>query len=306
MTHNTHVSAGGSNGTDNKEDLTLGVGIDTQSNVGNQTAEGNTITTAVNDRRSRKWVFTLNNYTDTDVTSLSEVFESKNWEYVFGEETGSNGTPHLQGYIEYKNPIAFKTLKKIIPRSHLEIAKGTRKDNWKYCTKENQVHTNIKIELTAEEEYIAHCEEVFNNVVWKDWQKNILDILDTKPNRRTINWIWEEEGGKGKTFVSQYIDWKYPTVIVNGKQSDVFNGIAKFIEQKNKQPRIVIVDIPRTNEQYCCYGTMEKIKDGLMYSGKYEGAQVRLTPLHLFVFANFPPKERGLSKDRLNIINIVE
>lgn len=67
---------------------------------------------------------------------------------------------------------------------------------------------------------------------------------------------------------------------------------------------VIIIDVPRTNENYVCYGTMEKIKDGLMYSGKYEGGVIELLPVHLIVFANFEPNTATMSEDRWNIQKI--
>lgn len=84
----------------------------------------------------RHTVFTLNNYTDRDIDDL------KNWDrhsyLVFGKEVApSTGTPHLQGYIEFKNQILFTTIKKKFPNIHVEKRKGTPKEASDYCKKED-------------------------------------------------------------------------------------------------------------------------------------------------------------------------
>ena len=48
---------------------------------------------------SKHWCFTLNNYTSEDISKISS--NSSIVLYVFQEETGENGTKHLQGYIEF-------------------------------------------------------------------------------------------------------------------------------------------------------------------------------------------------------------
>ena len=39
---------------------------------------------------------------------------------VLGDEIGENGTKHIQGYVEFKNQITFKSLKKQLPTAHIE------------------------------------------------------------------------------------------------------------------------------------------------------------------------------------------
>jgi len=268
---------------------------------------GNTIQVS-SSKRSRRWCFTLNNYTQKEFDTITQAFSAKGFGYIIGKENSSTDTPHLQGYIEMRNAINFNTLKKILPRAHLEPTRGSKNDNIKYCSKEDpSPTTNLTIDVimpTPEELYYKELESDYQNVIWNDWQQSILDLIKTEPNRRTINWFYEETGNIGKTFLTRFLDWKNRVIIVNGKQSDVFNGIKTYLDTTKTQPEIVIVDIPRTNENFVCYGSMEKIKDGLLYSGKYEGGTVRLTKLHLIVFANFHPDETKLSIDRWNIVKL--
>lgn len=49
---------------------------------------------------------------------------------------------------------------------------------------------------------------------------------------------------------------------------------------------------------------MEEIKDGIIISTKYEGGKKLITTPHLFVFANFLPREGAFSMDRLKIIDL--
>jgi len=49
-----------------------------------------------NGQRLRRFVFTLNNYTEEDEEALKEFAETTQW-FLMGKETGKNSTPHLQG-----------------------------------------------------------------------------------------------------------------------------------------------------------------------------------------------------------------
>lgn len=83
--------------------------------------------------RSRSWTFTLNNYVEADIVRIIDF----NPKYcVIGKEVGESGTKHLQGYITFEHKKSFKQLKGLIPRSHIETAKGTAEQNYVYCTKD--------------------------------------------------------------------------------------------------------------------------------------------------------------------------
>jgi len=64
--------------------------------------------------RHRNWCFTLNNYTDDEVTQLKESMETSRYIYLcWGYETcPTTGTPHLQGYVECKEGRTFRALLK--------------------------------------------------------------------------------------------------------------------------------------------------------------------------------------------------
>lgn len=83
--------------------------------------------------RARRWCFTINNYEVED----TEVLQDINCRYVvWGREAGEQGTVHLQGYIVFKNPVSFQSLKKKLPKAHLEVARKPHAANIKYCKKD--------------------------------------------------------------------------------------------------------------------------------------------------------------------------
>lgn len=83
--------------------------------------------------RSRSWCVTLNNYTEEEYKDLCTL-ECRY--LVVGKEVGDEGTPHLQAYIVFPNGKSLKSVKKLIPRAHLEPAKGDSRHNRDYCTKD--------------------------------------------------------------------------------------------------------------------------------------------------------------------------
>ncbi len=87
--------------------------------------------------QARHWVFTLNNPT-AEETVGSFLSESENIEYfVFGRETGEEGTPHFQGYLQLIKKQTLKWIKKHIHKTaHWEVMRCTPKQASDYCKKD--------------------------------------------------------------------------------------------------------------------------------------------------------------------------
>lgn len=96
--------------------------------------------------RARRWCFTLNNFTDDELSHIRGLEPSSQLRFLIcGRERGQSGTPHLQGYIELKSPTRLNAVKSLLgsDRLHLEQARGTADDNVKYCSKDNDIIANI-------------------------------------------------------------------------------------------------------------------------------------------------------------------
>jgi len=118
--------------------------------------------------KSRAWCFTLNNFMESETIKLQD----DKYQYLFQEEIGENGTPHLQGVIRFKEPVRFTAVKKINGRAHWEKCK-----NWiaslKYCSKKETAtgkrYTNI-------EKYLSHVPDVPKDFMPKR-NKELEEIL---------------------------------------------------------------------------------------------------------------------------------
>jgi len=70
------------------------------------------------DKKFREWVFTINNYSDDDISALEKL----DCRYmVYAPEVGSKGTPHIQGYVVFKNQRAWKGITKDLPRAWIQV-----------------------------------------------------------------------------------------------------------------------------------------------------------------------------------------
>jgi len=88
--------------------------------------------------QSRRWVFTLFNYTQDDEVALKTVPSTY---MVYGKEIAPDtGSPHLQGFIIFEKPKRLSALKKIHPQAHWESAKADSQRAADYCKKGEQSH----------------------------------------------------------------------------------------------------------------------------------------------------------------------
>lgn len=90
--------------------------------------------------RSKRWCVTLNNYTEEEELVLQSNLAQGVFSYlIYGREVGSQGTPHLQMYLETSGKMSLSSMKKIdgLSRAHLEKANGSLEQNQAYCRKED-------------------------------------------------------------------------------------------------------------------------------------------------------------------------
>lgn len=90
--------------------------------------------------RAKRWVFTLNNYTQEDVDRLVGSGDSQLCEYlVFGKERAPRtGMRHLQGFVIFRAAIRLTTVKNRLGSQtmHLEVARGNDKQASEYSKKD--------------------------------------------------------------------------------------------------------------------------------------------------------------------------
>lgn len=92
--------------------------------------------------RYRAWTITLNNYTKVDETYFwgEEITRDIRYLIVGKEIAPTTGTPHLQGYIYFKNAKTISAVKKYLRTNeiHLAASKGTSEHNEIYCKKDGE------------------------------------------------------------------------------------------------------------------------------------------------------------------------
>ena len=183
------------------------------------------------------WVFTLNNYSVEQMERLEQIlrFECK-W-YIFQEECGENGTPHLQGTICLIKRKRLTELKPIDKRIHWEPCRAVNRSIL-YCTKK----------ATRVGKIFSYGIPVVEDVKTEQprgWQLEVLKVVKGPVDPRKIYWYWEPRGGVGKSSLTKWLHVEMNSMTVAGKATDIYNVVARRVRQ-GKPPRIVVVDVPRS------------------------------------------------------------
>lgn len=91
--------------------------------------------------KKNAYCFTVNNPTPEDEEKLKKLEKDSRVRYfVIGHETGEEGTPHYQGYIYFKSRVVFDTVKKLLPRAHIEESRGSVDEASDYCKKDGDFY----------------------------------------------------------------------------------------------------------------------------------------------------------------------
>jgi len=219
---------------------------------------------------------------------------------VFQEEIGDSGTEHLQGVICWKKKKRLTECCSIWDKAiHWEKTKSV-KASVAYCSKME----SKKVGGARWTHGIDIPDEIILPEIW-GWQLDVVDIISQVPDKRKIYWFWEREGSRGKSELCKYLVVKHNALMLSGKGSDAFHMISKF---PNKR-KVLIYDLPRSfSKKSFDWGAIEQVKNGLVFSGKYESTQCVFNSPHIFIFSNCPPwgeEDEYWSKDRLEVIEIV-
>lgn len=289
---------------------------------------------------SRRWCFTLNNYLDEDVVALRATLSLPKIRYaVFGFEVcPETKTPHLQGYFSSRTAIRFNAAKAMVStRAHLEAAKGSEEVNFAYCSKGSKFEefgrrssSGTRSDLTAfmdavkaGETDLKNLREKFPAVVAKyprfvkdyiddhtplpdipchplrDWQQELSLRLNRPPEERCIIFIVDPTGNNGKTWFAKYYCRLHDQAVVlrPTKHADM----AYCLPQKL---RVLFLDCTRQQVEHLPYSFLEQVKDGLVFSNKYESRVKHYPPVHVVVLLNKDPDMDALSADRYSLVNL--
>lgn len=237
----------------------------------------------------RHAVFTWNNYPDKGIEMLEAQLPPHSY-LIVGREVGESGTPHLQGYVEFKSQAAFSTLKRKFPEVHWEKRMGNAQQASDYCRKEGTVYESgtISVGQGRRTDLEALAEAVrdgmsISEVAQTDpvnfvkYSRGLQALADTVQVHRTeppvVTWLWGMSGtGKTRTAVNAHP----PAYIKDGTQ---------WWNNYVQQPSIVVDDF----DGQWPYRDLLRFLDRYEYQGQVKGGYVKINSPHIYITCEFPP-----------------
>ena len=117
------------------------------------------------------------------------------------------------------------------------------------------------------------------------------------PHKREIIFIVDRVGNQGKSWFSRYFCERHDSaqIIVPGKKADM----AYVVREDMKT---FFLDCPRSKQgEYIQYDFLEELKNGYLFSPKYESRLKEFKTPHVVVFMNESPDMHKLSRDRYSV-----
>lgn len=136
--------------------------------------------------------------------------------------------------------------------------------------------------------------------VLRRWQETLLRIVKNFESDRKIIWAFDEVGNHGKTHFSVYLeDMHQAKRVVGGMTTKDFAYSYNYEE-------LVVFDFDRDSKDTVNYRLLENLKDGALWSPKYESETKRFRHLtvQVLVVANFEPEYERLSLDRWHVLKL--
>lgn len=258
--------------------------------------------------QSKVWCWTLNNFEKEKVEQLEQCFLTVFCEkWIYGFEVGESGTPHLQGYFVLYDKRRMSEIKKIDEfcyKMHLENRKGTEELAIRYCVKDGNYRHSNNLPLHLLKPKIVRKMEILHPADYWSWQKDVEEIIKSEiVDKRSIYWIFEENGNTGKSELTKSICFHYGCLLLNkAKNDDIMHAAYNYEGELNN----VIIDIPRIVGNRINYESVESLKNGVIINNKYETGQKLIASPTIIVFSNEMPVLSGLSLDRWKVFKIVD
>ncbi|AXH78100.1 MAG: helicase [Cressdnaviricota sp.] len=256
-------------------------------------------------QRLRRFVFTLNNWTDEEYEQIKTQCAPVYFKWmVMGREKGDAGTPHLQGAAILLKQTAFTSVKNLpgLKRAHIAEMKGTPEQSLAYCTKEdtnafqfgalpqpgkrNDVH-NAAERIIGGESLRSLAKDTEGAVAVVKFFKGLTVLRSlTRPERTAppqVFWIYGQTGtGKTRCAFESARD-------LSESESDIWisSGGLKWFDGYDGQSVAIFDDFRAKHVPN--FPFLLRLLDRYPMSVEIKGASVQWLPKYIFITCPYEP-----------------
>lgn len=238
---------------------------------------------------SKYWCFTINNWTEEEKEKISGLTSATYC--VMGLEEGKEGTKHIQGYIEFSMKKKMPTVKKLMPRAHLELRRGSAEQASQYCKKDGKFvelgeiskdergkRTDLQVvkETILSGKGMKEIVEVTSSYQAIKYAETLLKYVETKRTwKPRVMWFYGPTGcGKTRRAMEESKD-----PYVSGKNLKWWEGYDAHAD--------VIIDDFR--KDFCTFHELLRILDRYEYRIEVKGGSRQLLAKNIWITSCFPP-----------------
>lgn len=236
----------------------------------------------------RAYSFTINNWTQEDLEAIKQI---KYRYIILGDEIGERGTPHIQGYICFTNPISFRSIYKKIKRAYIKPSYANSEANTTYCSKEKILFEDGEKPNQGKRTDIEEIREIvretgkMSEVVLRATSHQSIKVAEQilkyhEPKRNwkpNVKWYYGKTG-KGKSHTAyDELDNPY-TCLNNGKWWDGYDA----------HENVIIDDF---REKFCEFKDLLRILDKYPYTIEVKGGTRQFLAKTIIITAPSHPTE---------------
>ena len=263
--------------------------------------------------QSRRWTWTLNNYTEEEETAIKSLTEEKGVTYLlYGQELApQSGTPHLQGYVEFSTKRALGGVKLLISqRIHAERASQSALVNIRYCkkTRPGDTPNTVVHEYGQPRQQNLHGNDGMDrlNEMLRDGS-DLKEIAEENPSlycrlHRGIDRFIQVTGSRTRKWATKLILYTGPTRCGKSYRAHHFDdatwkypGINWFDGYFNDD--VVLFDDYRGGKDEVPLGKLFEITDAYPCQVRTKGGHVSWSPRTVIMTSNVSPDAWYPGKD---------
>lgn len=267
-------------------------------------------------------------------------------DWIISRETGESGYKHSHVAIMFKKKICFQRADRLDYKGHhpcIESIRTTWADAVHYIAKDgdydssfdlndlNPIQKKIDRVLGAETlrdalKEAKSCNEIMpimklyenrtrtNNTMFeplkdlREWQAKFLAIIEQNDSDRAVFWLYDKAGGQGKTSLMKHMKATREGVCVIPSCSTADNINRAICNYTKRGPiKTLLINLTRGVCNYTSiYDSIEQVKDGWIFVGKYDSDTIEIGSCTVVIFSNALPDTKGLTRDRWNIFSLEE